>query len=45
MATDRTPAENPNPALNGKVTHGDVLLKRAIKELAEQRRRLVLVSW
>ena len=44
MATGRTPVETPHPALNGHVTHGDTLLKRAVKEVAEERRGLILVS-
>lgn len=33
MATTKIPAESPPSALNGNVTHGDTLLKRAVKEL------------
>lgn len=33
MATTKTSEETPPSALNGNVTHGDTLLKRAVKEL------------
>jgi hypothetical protein len=33
MATNMTPAEPNQSALNGNVTHGDTLLKKAVKEL------------
>lgn len=33
MATTKTSEESPPSALNGNVTHGDTLLKKAVKEL------------
>jgi len=33
MATTKIPEESPPSALNGNVTHGDTLLKKAVKEL------------
>jgi hypothetical protein len=36
MATDMNDAEPPQPALNGNVTHGDTLLKKAVSKLGSR---------